>query len=254
MRKKNRLSLFIILTAALLIGVSWGANQSRAGHRQPGFTTFSRGESGISLLYDTLRHMQFPVNLLFQPVGYNVSVNDAVVIVQPVRPRVNDAMAREILEWVVRGGHLIYLENAQTTIMDRALWGEYYTENGGMRLYPHGMGMVLVGSANSVININMMENPSYGEKIAEILTLWNPGTIYFAEYYHGFHRERSFFSQLPVWLQLTAFQIVIAVFLLMWHMGKRFGNPIPLYEEIERKENEQIFALARLYRMADRRK
>ena len=254
MRKNNRLSLFIILTAALLIGIGWGANQSTAARHQPDFTTFSRGENGVSLLFDTLRHMNYPVNLMFQPVGHNVSVNNAVVIVQPTRPRINDAMARDILEWVTRGGHLIYLENAQTTIMDRALWGEYYMEIGGMRLYPHGMGMVLAGSADSVINVNLMENPSYGENIAQILAEWNPNTVYFAEYYHGFRRERSFFSQLPVWMQLTAFQIVIAGFLLMWHMGKRFGSPVPLYEEIERKENEQIFALARLYRMADRRK
>ena len=249
----NKLSLLVILLLALFTGISWGTNQRLAGQRQPNFTSFSRGESGVSLLYDTLRHMRYPVGILYQPVGNAVGVNSAVLIVQPSRPRLNDAMAEDILAWVRRGGRLIYLENSQTTIMDRALWGEYYTEFGSMRRYRHGMGEVLVGRASAVINANLIEDPTYGEGIAYILAGWNPTRIYFAEYYHGFHREQSFFRQMPVWLQLTALQIIIGVFALVWHLGKRFGSPIPLYEEIERKENEQVFALARLYKYADKK-
>jgi hypothetical protein len=42
--------------------------------------------------------------------------------------------------------------------------------------------------------------------------------------------------------------------LLIWHVGKRFGKPVPAYEETEREENEQVRALARLYNKTDRRK
>ena len=251
--KINKLSLLVLVLLALFTGISWGANQRVAGQRQPNFTSFSHGDSGVGLLYDTLRLMRYPVSILYQPVGNAVSVNDVVIMVQPSRPRLNDAMAEDILFWVQRGGRLIYLENSQTTIMDRALWGEYFTEFGSLRWYSHGMGEVLVGRANLIINANLMEDSTYGEGIALVLSEWNPERIYFAEYYHGFRREPSGFQMMPEWVQLAAYQVIIAIFAIMWHYGKRFGSPIPYYEEVERKENEQVMALARLYKRADRR-
>ena len=248
----NKLSLLVVLLLALFAGISWGANQRMDGQRQPDYTVFSRGEYGISLFYDTLRHMRHTVGILYRPVGDTVSVNDTVLIVQPSQPRPNERMAEDILTWVQRGGRLIYLENAQPNIMDRVLRGEYYTAFGSLRWYRHGMGEIVTGRANTIINRNLMEDPAYGEGLAYVLAGWNPERIYFAEYYHGFQREQSNFSQMPAWIQLVAIQIMISVIALMWHLGKRFGKPVPFYEEVEREEDAQIYALARLYKQADK--
>jgi len=47
--------------------------------------------------------------------------------------------------------------------------------------------------------------------------------------------------------QLFTYQLAIIAALIIWRLGKRFGEPIPFYEEIEREENEHIKALANLY-------
>ena len=252
--KNSRLTLLVLLLLALFAGITWGANQRMFNQRQPDFTMFSSSEYGVSLLYDTLRHMRYPMGILYRPVNTSVSVSDVVFIIQPTNPRPNDAMAADILAWVRLGGRLIYLENSQPTIIDRVLSGESYAAFGSLRWYRVGMGEVVTGRANAVANINLMTDSSYGEGIANILASWNPDRIYFAEYYHGFHQSDSAFRQMPVWLQLAIFQVLLAALALIWHIGRRFGNPIPLYEEIEREENEQLFNLARLYKQADRRR
>lgn len=251
--KKGRLTFLIILLFALFAGITWGANRQLDGRRQPDFTMFSSTEYGVSLLYDTLRHMRYPMGVLYRPVGETVSINDVVFIIQPTNPRPNDAMAADILSWVRRGGRLIYLENSQPTIIDRVLSGEYYVPFGTFRWYRVGMGEVITGRANAVVNSSLMYNSGYGEGLAYVLSAWGPDRIYFAEYYHGFHRSQAAIRQMPVWLQLVALQIVIAALAAAWHVGKRFGWPIPLYEEVEREENEQVLTLARLYKQADKK-
>jgi len=248
--KSKRLSLIVVLLLALFAGLSWAANRHVGGLRHPNYTTFSNSDYGLSLLFDTLRHMGYPVAVLYRPAS-EAGINDAVFI---ANPRLTSDMTGDILAWVRRGGRLIYLDNRHTNNIDHALDGENYTNFGSLRWYRHGMGEILTGRAGEFTNVHLMEDPFYGEGIAYMLYVWNPEYIYFADYYHGFRRTDSAFRQLPLWLQLIFFQIVIGTAALMWHWGKRFGNPVPLYEEMEREENEQVFVLARLYKQADKRR
>ena len=244
----------IVLLVALLAGIAWGTNQhSLHNQHHADFSSFSRNDRGVSLLYDTLRHLQLPMAILEQPVSSSVSVNDVVFIIQPTNPRPSMAMAEELFLWVQRGGRLVYLENNQPNMIERLLQGQYYSSFGSFRRYQLGMGEVVTGHANTITNTNLMEDPTYGEGLLYLLEGWNPGRIYFAEYYHGFRRVDSAFRRMPIWLQLVAVQVIIGALVLIWHLGKRFGRPVPLYEEIEREENEQVFTLARLYKEADRR-
>ena len=248
---KNRKSnLMVVLLLILFVGLAWIANRHVNDLQHPDYTSFSNGNYGVSLLYDTLRHMQYPVGILYRPVGETVSVNNAVFIIQPTNPRLNTENIESILNWVRRGGRLIYLENRQPNVIDRALDNRYQTTFGSMRVYRLGMGEIMTGRADTIVNINLMEDPVYGKGIAYILTGWNPELIYFAEYYHGYREVTGAFRQLPLWLQLVVIQMIIATAALIWHYGKRFGVPIPFYEEIEREENEQILVLARLYKQA----
>ena len=248
--KNKRFNLIVILLLVLFTGVVWVANRHVINLQHPNYTSFSNGSHGVSLLYDTLRHMQYPVGALYRPVGETVSINNAVFIIQPTNPRLNAEITENILNWVHRGGRLIYLENRQPTAMDRALENEYYTTFGSMRMYRLGMGEILTGRADTITNVNLMKDPIYGKGIAYILTRWNPEHIYFAEYYHGYRETAGTFRLLPLWLQLITVQLIISAIALIWHFGKRFGSPIPFYEEIEREENEQVLVLARLYKQA----
>jgi len=246
---KNNIDFKIILTLALFLGLIWGANRHMHNSGFPNYTSFSYENAGVSLLHDTLQHMGYPIALLYRP-AQTVDINAAVFIIQPVNPRIDYEMTHDILLWVRRGGRLFYLDNRYPTAMDQILDSEYREAISSMRLYQVGMGEVITGPADIVANANLMGNYFYGEGITYILSRWNPDRIYFAEYYHGFHAASGMFRQMPLWLRLVTFQIIIGAVALMWHLGKRFGNPIPLYEEIEREENEQVLVLARLYKHA----
>ena len=249
-RKNLMLFVFLILFAVIV----YGANRQVYGLRHPDFTVFSNANYGVSLLYDTLLHLRQPVSILYRPLNSGADINKAVFIVEPTNPGVNMAMAEEILSWVRQGGRLVYLENTVPNIIDRALDGSYEISalaTGNMRLYRVGLGEILTGRADIISNIHLTEGSLYGEGILYVLNRWNPAQIYFAEYYHGYHAPDSFFRQLPISIQMAAFQLIIAAVIFSWHLGKRFGEPVPLYEEIEREENEQVLSLARLYKKND---
>jgi len=240
--------VFVILLIVFVI-VSGVFNQIFAGQNQPDYSSFSHDERGVSLLFDTLRHMGFSVNVLHQPINSELSSDRIVFVVHP--PWLTETVVEDVLEWVRWGGRLLFLEDGIT--MDMRLLGEEYLEYGNFRWYSIGLGEIITGNAHSILNINLMEDASHGESLAFVLRNWGAGNIYFAEYYHGFGFTEGLFDQLPRWLQLLSFQIMIATVAVVLHFGKRFGKPIPLYEHIEREENEQVLSLARLYKMADKK-
>ncbi|MCL2398289.1 MAG: hypothetical protein FWC91_00920 [Defluviitaleaceae bacterium] len=253
-RSKNRnynQIVIILLLVALLLGIVWGANQQSYSLRYPDFTSFSNGDYGVSLLFDTLNHMQYPVSTMRRPIR-EASLNDVVLIIQPTNPGPTRAVTEDILSWVYQGGRIIYLENSIPNSIDLALSNHYASSFGGMRWYHLGMGEILTGRADLITNINLMYYPVHGEGIANALSYWNSDRILFAEYYHGFHNTPGTFSQMPVGLRLITIQLIIGGIIAAWHFGKRFGYPIPLYEELEREENEQVLVLARLYKKARR--
>jgi len=250
---KTAIIIIVLALAALLIGSTVVLNRFVA-ESHPDYSTVSVAEYGASLLYDTLHHMQYPVDTLFLPVNDSLSLNVAVLIIQPSRPRVCNCMTDDILDWVRGGGRLIFLDDRHPNVIDRALEYEIYSSFGSLRLYHLGKGEVITGRASIVANINLMNNSSYGEIISALLSVWDPDRIYFADYYHGFHIQEGFFQRMPVTVRMLAFQVIILSIILFWYLSKRFGTPIPYYEEVERDENEQVIVLARLYKKADRRK
>ena len=250
-KKSKNYILVIVLLVALLVGITWGANQQTYGLRYPDFTSFSNGDYGVSLLFDILRHMQYPVSTMHRPI-MEASLNDVVFIIQPSNPRPTRAVTDEVLSWVYQGGRLIYLENNTPNTIELLLANHYSARFGSMRWYHVGMGEVITGGADLVANIHLMNQSIHGEGIVYALSHWNPDRVLFAEYYHGFHGTNSAFSQMPLGLRLVAIQLIISGLIVAWYFGKRFGYPVPLYEELEREENEQVLVLARLYKKARR--
>jgi len=252
---KNRdLNIVVLLLLALFLGVAWGLGRDHDGRRYPDYSSFSTNEYGVALLYDTLQHMGFVVRRLHTSVNINLSSNDVIFIIQPRNPAVSPVMAEEILDWVRMGGRLVFLSNNSSNALERALYPRYYRDFGSMRWYQYGSGEIIAGRADLLANINLMNDPIYGEGFSYILLDWSPDRIYFAEFYHGFGAGTGGFQQLPLYLQLIIIQVVLVAAAFAWHFGKRFGRPVPLYEEIERDENEEIKVLARLYRYADKKK
>lgn len=223
------------------------------------YSSFSTGGHGTSLLFDTLRYMDYPVRTSLKPLTAQTDTDNVYIIIQPRTPPVTLEMADEMLEWVRRGGRLVFLCRFHpATIIDRALNmpGRYIGEN--FLLYQYGYGKIITGRASIITNNFLMKNYSYGQIIQTTLDRWNAErtteNIFFAEYYHGFHTPQTFVGRVPLVMRLMLLQMVILSIIGLWHLGKRFGNPVPYYEEVEREENEYICALARLYMENDKRK
>ena len=213
----------------------------------PAFRASTTGERGASLLYDTLQYMGYPVGVSRSRVGLRTNINHAYIIIQPSYPPFFDEdIVNEKLEWIRTGGRLIFLQNQNNTVFDIVLSG-YATNFGSLRLYELGDGMIVTGRANYITNLNLMEEPDTGARVQAILDLWGADRIMFGEYYHGPRPTEPLFNRMPIIVRLVFVQLVLVAVMLVWHFGKRFGNPIVYYEEHEREENEHIHALTRLY-------
>jgi len=233
--------IFPVILVVLAIGIAYFFD---TGDGTP-YTSSSTGELGASLLYDTLRHMGYGVRVSYRPLTTEISANDVFIIIQPRTPQVCHCMAEEMREWVRGGGRLIYLCNKDTHFTP------YGHDIGDFRLNRLGKGEIISGRATPVTNRSLMDDYTAGEAIQTTLKRWNAereiGNIFFAEYYHGFRTPETFVGRLPLVIRLLLAQMIILAIISVWYLGKRFGNPVPYYEEVEREENEYVRALAKLY-------
>ena len=236
--------LVIVIAASVFLLVM-------GGNDGPPYVSTSRGDWGASVLYDTLNKLGFNVSRSQRPLTARTSLADVYIILSPRSPFVNDEMASVMLEWVYRGGRLIYLDNFPT--FERLLEG-VGEQVLGFTLFRHGQGEVLTGFARYVANVSLVENSESGHGVFLTLSGWNPDRVRFADYYHGFHAGTTLVGNLPFVVQLFLIQSVIFALALIWYLGKRFGAVMPYHNIIEREENEYLRSLARLYYLTGKKK
>jgi len=220
------------------------------------YTVTSTGDMGASVFYDTLRHMGYPARIGRQPLTADSNLQNVYILIHPHTPHVSREMAEEMVEWVRRGGRLVFLHTSHSSILNIVgTEGEtifYHRPQGRARgyqwtLHQVGHGEIIIGSSRPLLNAALVEHPYAGIVLESHIRRWQGEEIMFAEYYLGFTAQQTFIGELPFIVQLVLAQLVLAFIILVWHLGKRFGNPVPYYEEEEREENEHVRALARLY-------
>jgi len=240
MRKKIIILISVIVVLALAAAIYFITNDPSSG---PPYTSSSTGYQGTSLLFDTLQHMGYPVGRSRVPLTASLNTSDVHIIIQPMNPWVNRNAAHEMLDWVHSGGRLIFLQNSN--IMDNIAPAPNAMFE-GLSIHEIGDGILVTGRALDITNAALVENYRPGAAIEQILSTWNADRILFAEYYHGMRENENTFASLPLVVRLIFVQLVIAAIAFIWFLGKRFGNPIPYYQETERGENEHIHAVVRL--------
>lgn len=242
MRIKHGIVLSIILIIAAAALYLLGTSGS-----EPDYSSFSTETDGAGLLYDTLHRMGYPVSRTYQPIDTHASVNDVYLVIMPDDPTPDETALDAMLAWVRRGGRMIFLDAYFPSPMDEQLADSEVYDYENLSHYYYGLGEVITGVANDFANENLMHNSFYGSMITYSLELWNADHIYFAEYYHGYRAVDNLFARLPQAAKLCAYQLLLAAAALIVAKGKRWGKPIPLYEETERTGDEYARALARLY-------
>lgn len=238
MRKSSKIifpAIIVVLGILVLYFFGQGGSDGQA------FMSSNTGVRGTSLFFDTLQHMGYPVGVSRRPLTLDTDTGHVYVIIQPTHPPCNCGM-REMLDWAERGGRLIFLQNWQ--ILDVPAVGIYVAD---IVVYELGRGAVITGNANAITNQNLMNNADIGIQLYTILTHWNADMIMFAEYYHIAPVGDNLFSRLPLIVRLVFIQLGLAAIIAIWHFGKRFGNPLPYYDETEREENEHVYTVTRLY-------
>ena len=236
---KRYLPLFVIAIALFII-----AQVGRPRHGGPIYHAGTTGQMGTSLLYDTLRHLDHSTVQRSRPISSSTRLDHVYVIVQPLSNVLTRAAAQDILAWVESGGRLILLSNQMTHVHLPLTAGQSL---GNLTLHHHGHGEILTGRSIPATNAYLMNDPTAGRIIHAVLTRWEPTSIVFTEYYRNPVQSQGMLSTFPLIVRLILLQAVITAIVLILYSGRRWGNAIPVYEEIERDENEYVHALARLY-------
>lgn len=216
------------------------------------FVHSTTGRRGASLFFDTLRHMNYPVAVSRNPLTLDTNTNHAYIIIQPAFPP-SIYELEEMLDWVRSGGRLIYMHHF-AELLFTGLLADRGIAFGKVYVHELGGGVLITGRTNQITNYSLMNNPETGIYLHAILSRWNVERIMFGEYYHRPSSGDNFFTRFPLIVRLVFVQMGIVALFAVWHLGKRFGNTIPYYEESEREENEHVHAVTRLYLKIKRRK
>jgi len=241
LKKKHAAIGAVIVVSIIVLLWFFGGGASDA----PDYTVFSANEKGVSLLYDILRELRYPVKLSYSPFDPHSGYSDVYIFIEP--ENINDETAEKLLIWVRRGGRIIFMDSQIPNQLQKIMNTSEAEQFGGLSYYSVGSGAVLSGSSAELTNKNLMENSRPGQVVEYILHQWQPKNIYFMEYYHGYTPSDNMFGGLPEGYQLIICQIAVFFAALVWLYGKRFGKPEPYLEADEREENENVKALSRLY-------
>ena len=241
--KKRRSTIFIVSMLLLLYGLLLMLMPQRAGRDQPNYTALSTNFAGVSLLYDTLELMGYPVRIGMRQIGPDTSVHDVQIVVQPLRRYFSQ---EDALEWVHRGGRLVLAQYdwVQLSNARRTHRNEYFS------VYSYGLGQVIIGYTGDLLNGALMENSFPGVFIAHMLDTWGYDSIVFNQFYHGLQENPTLWRVLPTGFRMVVYQAILLMLAVILYLGKRFGRPVPYYEETERDKDEFAKSLAAIYSRA----
>ena len=240
-KNRSKIIVFLLITvyvaSAVYFYLSFGAGGGTAA-----FSTYNGDAGGGSLFYDTLHEMGYPV------ARYHNALNayaDASAVQVVVEPGIYIADADGPLEWIIKGGRLIWLDDARRYLSREGFrLEEIY---GDFTVYRYGAGHIVTGPGVGLSNEALYADATAGYIVEHILGGWKTDVIYFNEYYHGYASQPNLFRELPLYLQLLIIQTAFVAVFVLWHLGKRFGKPLMYGEETERDENEYILTLANIF-------
>ena len=238
---KDLIALFILIPV-FLIGAFFISD--RFGGRFPDDSVLNKTVSGYSVFFDVLMELDFPVSRTLQPV--NALESGCIqMVVQAGSFDIDDS---GVEAWLKSGGILIYFTD-----------GDYLPElfdtapeiNGPLKIYRVSPGTAVVADASRFTNKALVDGSNDAYVLAGFIAKSAPKKIYFNEaaMYTGEGRQ-TLWSYTPKEIKFILFQLLLALGVFLYQKGKRFGKPVPLYEEAERSENEYLFSVASLYSQA----
>jgi hypothetical protein len=244
MKKKISIDfvIFTILIPLFLISALYIS--FRLDDKLPTYSIINKSRDGSSVFYEALRKLNYPVDRTLEPVGTQ-DINS----IQIVAAGGNfNTEAKEVKEWVEKGGTLVYLNNSPVNSFLDGMAPELKVS---FKKTNKGKGAVIEYSAAHFTNKALAKNTSAAYKLLEGIEEYKDKKIYFNES-HLFATtvKKSFWDFIPLEIKFIIYQLILVIAAFFYYKGKRFGKTIPLYEEAERNENEYLYSAAALYKQA----
>lgn len=252
LKKEANILIIFILVVALYIVFFAITSSNKVGQNYPDYTSFSTKENGLSVLYDTLLYLKYNVKAGYKKVSLNTNVNDIQIIAVPGDTYFDDEEVENILNYVKRGGRVLFLYEGGYCEFDSILIDFFSDTTLNFRFYEYGLGELVTKNVDDLINEVIIEDSKYGEVVVKLIDYWgNSESVVFNEYYHGFQQSKeTLMKALPMKVKVIIYQLIIIACVIVWFLGKRFGKAVLYYEEVEREQNEHIKALAAMFKNA----
>lgn len=242
-RNKWRIIFIILIIAFLLLNNRYHLTEKSFGEMNQNNESLPLNTSleGASIFYDTLKHLEYPVKIDAEDL---LKKNDGNIYIITENETATAFDLKEAEDWLKAGGKLIYLTPAyeQYTYTDVV---ETYEDRAS--LYAIGKGKLLIGDINLVTNYTLLKNKEGAYFVFKCIESLG-GEIYFNEHYRFLHGESpSLYRNLPIHIKVILFQLILTLIGAIMYLGKRLGKPKRIIDEIERSENEYLYASANLY-------
>ncbi len=220
------------------------------------YSIFNNGEKGVSVIHKSLSELGYTSSLIIREVS-SQDISTAQIVIESERPYKLDFNSEIIKNWVGNGGTLIYLV---------PYWGSLAVNYGSeidsyatkelveAKAYSYNKGLLVMGDPIILSNKTLTRDTNGAYWIVAQLDNRGIESIGFNEYYHYFEGLKpSLWRDIPSGIKFTIYQVILVLIIIIYYYGKRFGKVVPLYEEVERIENEYVYSAASLFKKGELR-
>lgn len=218
---------------------------SRTEDNLPNYSVINNAKGGYSIFYQGLKDLKYPVERTLKPVD-SIEPQSVQIIADYGKFDINSP---EIMQWIKKGGKLIYLTSKSLEETEYKLLS---SEENGIDQYSYFKGKVITINPSYFTNKALVKDSDKAYKLVKVLDDLTYKKIYFNEYFIYLPNVGgSLWDNIPFGIKIIVYQLALAIMAFYYYKGKRFGKPIPLYEETERIENEYLYNTASIYSRAD---
>lgn len=238
---KDLIIFFILITVFLGLALFI---QNKTSSNVPAYSTANKTKTGTSVFFEALRELGYSLEKTLKPIE-NHTIDDLQIVIPSSE---FDIQSEAVKEWVNKGGTLLYFTQGDFLFIS---YGKLIADDDAIMTYEYGKGKVISTNIKHITNGTLLNNKEAAYNVLVKLGEQSYDTIYFNEAYLYMKTEEiTLWGSLSPGQKLVFFQLIIVLIGLFYYKGKRFGRPVPLYEEVERVENEYLYSAASLYKHA----
>jgi hypothetical protein len=243
LRSNKDLIVLIVLTSLFLFGAFVISNDIEDNH--PPYTIDNKSEMGISVFYHTLRELNYPVKRTQETLESH-DLSTIQVAAENYNFNINED---KIKQWVQRGGIIVYLSPRSFHGLEYDYVDEQYPD---MMIYKFQLGKVIWVNADYITNSVLAQDTSTAYRLLQEIDKNPYEKIYFNQsHFITFDDgKKSLWGLIPMDIKFILYQMILVIIAFFYYKGRIFGKPIPLYDEVERTENEYLYSVSSLYRQA----